>query len=254
MTDHQDWEQRPQYPQQGDGQQYPQNQPWQPDPRDYRQQPRQQSQQYDPYAHQQRLGGRSPYPRKGDGQLFQPGYGQQPPQPPYPTQGQPRPQPGSGQQPYPGQPQPQYAPPQPPQGRRKRHTARNVFAGIGGLIVVIIAIIVATSHGSPSSSPGAAAATTPAAAAVSPATCKLQTTFDYIERTTEPGLQPQADEIGNVDLAHCASSLDDFRQTAGQADGECTTIALASDNPGYDPNATPAPALHKIIESAGPGC
>jgi hypothetical protein len=42
MTDRQDWEQPPQYPQQGYGQQSPQDQPWQ-------------WQQYDPYAHQQRV-------------------------------------------------------------------------------------------------------------------------------------------------------------------------------------------------------
>lgn len=63
-----------------------------------------------------------------------------------------------------------------------------------------------------------------------------------------------ADEIGNVDFTDCSDSLADFRQTAGQADGECTTIALASSNPGYDPDAVPAPPLKHVIEAAGPGC
>ena len=54
----------------------------------------------------------------------------QPPQPPW-------------QQPY--QPQPQYAPG--PLPRRKRHTARNVLAGIGALIAVIIVISVAENSG-----------------------------------------------------------------------------------------------------------
>ena len=40
----------------------------------------------------------------------------------------------------------------------------------------------------------------------------------------------------------------------GQASGECTTIALASSNPGYDVNQVPAPPLRDVIESAGPGC
>jgi hypothetical protein len=76
-------------------------------------------------------------------------------------------------------------------------------------------------------------------------------------RTVWPPLQPQADEIGNTDYtdhAACADSLSTFASEAGQADGECTTIALASDNPGYNVNATPAPPLKDVIESAGPGC
>jgi hypothetical protein len=48
-------------------------------------------------------------------------------------------------------------------------------------------------------------------------------------------------------------TLSSFAATAGQADGECATIALASSNPGYDVNAVPAPPLKDVIESAGPG-
>jgi hypothetical protein len=107
---------------------------------------------------------------------------------------------------------------------------------------------------SASSSAPAAPASAPAAAAAASASCKLKTTFDYLERTTEPGLQPQASEIGNADYAACADSLATFRQEAGQADGECTMIAKASDNPGYDVNADPAPPLKDVIMSAGPGC
>jgi len=92
-----------------------------------------------------------------------------------------------------------------------------------------------------------------AKAAPSPS-CTRTTTFDYIERTTEPGLQPQADEIGNTDYSDCTDSLAGFAAEAGQADGECTTIALASSNPGYDADAVPAPPLRGVIESAGPGC
>jgi len=148
MTDRQDWEQGPQYPQ-GSGQPWPQDAPWGPE-------------QYDPGAHQRRLGGQQNAPQ---GQpWFQPGAGQ----PPYPGQQLPQgppgwQQPGYGQlPPY----QPQYVPgpaqpPQPPR-RRKRHTGRNVVAGIGGLIVLIIALTVANNHGSGN---GAAPAATASAAA-----------------------------------------------------------------------------------------
>jgi len=72
------------------------------------------------------------------------------------------------------------------------------------------------------------AATTPATPA---AACKLKVTFDYLVRTTEPGLAASAQEIGNVDFIDCTPTLQDFAQTAGQAQGECTTIARASRNP-----------------------
>jgi hypothetical protein len=78
--------------------------------------------------------------------------------------------------------------------------------------------------------------------------------FDYIERDVDPEAQTLAQEIGNCDLATGQNSLASFQQTAGQAPGECTTIALASDNPGYNVNAVPAPPLKDVIESAGPGC
>ncbi len=116
------------------------------------------------------------------------------------------------------------------------------------------ALSLAACGSAPSSPAPASPASSPAAAAKPSASCKLTTTFDYIERTTEPGLQAQADEIGNADYAACADSLSTFRQEAGQADGECTTIAKASDNPGYNPDAVPAPPLKNVIMSAGPGC
>lgn len=73
-------------------------------------------------------------------------------------------------------------------------------------------------------------------------------------RDDDPGASVIASEIGEVDIEYCTSSLTDFQQTAGQAAGECTTIAWAKDNPGYDVNAVPAPPLKHVIESAGPGC
>jgi hypothetical protein len=106
MTDRQDWEQQPQYPQQGYGQQYPQGEPWRP-------------QQYQPNAHRQRLDApQPPYPPQG-----------QPPYPPQgqqgwqqPPQGQPWPQPGYGQP-----PQQPYAPP--PASATRRGTCSPSLAG-----------------------------------------------------------------------------------------------------------------------------
>jgi hypothetical protein len=104
----------------------------------------------------------------------------------------------------------------------------------------------------PATSAAAAPATTIAGA--SPAKGCTSPAFDYIERDVDPEARTLADEIGNCDLATGQDSLATFQQIAGQAPGECTTIALASDNPGYDVNAIPAPPLKDVIESAGPGC
>jgi hypothetical protein len=88
----------------------------------------------------------------------------------------------------------------------------------------------------------------------------LKTSFDYVVRTTSSGIPATATAIGNINPATCSSSLSDFQATASQAQGDCTTIALASDNPGYEQayinasNPKPAPPLHKVIESAGSGC
>jgi len=113
-----------------------------------------------------------------------------------------------------------------------------------------------------SSSSSAAAAAKPKAshsashhpkAHASPA-CKRSLLPAYIIRDSDPGASIMADEIGATDEENCTSSLADFAATAGQASGECTTIALASSNPGYDVNQVPAPPLRDVIESAGPGC
>lgn len=105
------------------------------------------------------------------------------------------------------------------------------------------------------SATSAAASPTAASTAASPSpSCTLPNGQDLIVRDDDPQASVLAQEIGEVDLGNCTSSLDDFQQTAGQAPGECTTIAWAKDNPGYDVNAVPAPPLKDVIESAGPGC
>jgi hypothetical protein len=93
---------------------------------------------------------------------FRPGY-QEPPPPGYVQP-----------QPYPGQPQ--YAPGPPPQRRpRRNHTARNILAGLGGLVVVIIAISVAANGGHTVKTSGTAGASgqTAAAAVQAPATARI---------------------------------------------------------------------------------
>lgn len=162
-----------------------------------------------------------------------------------------------------GQPQWQqprhYQPPQPPPygppPQRPRKSRKGLIGlGCGGAAGLFVLVAVLASSSPSSSAPPAAQPPAPATAPSPAGSCKLKTTFDYIVRTVEPGSAPQAQEIGNVDLANCASALSDFAATAGQAAGECTTIALASQNPGYNADASPAPPLRHVIQAAGPGC
>lgn len=139
----------PQYGQPGPGQHGEQGGPWQ-------------REQYDPSAHRHRLG--------------------QPPQPPYPPQGQPWAPPGyqppqgppGWQQPGYGQQPPWGTPPGPPQPpRRKRHTTRNVLLSVGALVAAIIVIAVSESGGTTSST-GASAASSGIASGVNSAETAAQ--------------------------------------------------------------------------------
>jgi hypothetical protein len=118
----------------------------------------------------------------------------------------------------------------------------------------VLAAVLAGCSSATSSAVTSAAAHAAKVGAGGASSCKLKTTFHYIERDDDPGASVMADEIGNVDFANCQDSLSDFAATAGQAAGECTTIALASDNPGYDVDQVPASPLKDVIQSAGPGC
>lgn len=127
------------------------------------------------------------------------------------------------------------------------------FRQYGWAAVLIAVAAVAGCGGSPTATASPAAVHS-AATAPSPS-CTLKAGGpDYIVRDDLPGASVMATEVGNVDFADCTNGLTDFAATAGQAPGECTTIALASSNPGYNVNAVPAPPLKDVLQSAGPGC
>ena len=270
----------PEYPERGGRENYPPGQPSQPP-------------QYDPWADSQRQplpprGGpwayQEPSPqdwRRDGGRAVPPQFQtdrpdaqhyrapQSRPQPQFQPYQQPQHrQPGAQftqQPPRPAQRQPERSPqPRPP--RRPRHTARKVLAGIGGAaVIVIIAVnlLPDSGHGTPSAAASSSAKAPAASAAVSHAakpkakpspSCTLPDTPTYIVRDDDPGASVIASDIGNADYATCTTMLSNFAADAGEAPGECTTVALASDNPGYDVNEIPAPPLKDVIEAAGPGC
>lgn len=84
--------------------------------------------------------------------------------------------------------------------------------------------------------------------------CQLKPTRDLIVRSVSPGVPTSAQVLGDVDLLHCRSSVDLLRDTAPTGDGYCTEAAWASDNPGYNADATPARHLKKLVLAVGPAC
>jgi hypothetical protein len=119
------------------------------------------------------------------------------------------------------------------------------------------ALAVASCSAAASSTAAAPAASHPAAKATAKASPKpgcTASTANYLVYSSEPGTTPAVGETGSCDLATGQPVLAGFAATAGQAPGECTTIALASSNPGYNVNAASPAPLKGVIESAGPGC
>ncbi|MEU0253299.1 hypothetical protein ABZ299_12485 [Streptomyces sp. NPDC006184] len=67
------------------------------------------------------------------------------------------------------------------------------------------------------------------------------------------GVPDSAQRLGSSGYP-CESTLDTVRRTSPTVDGACTEAAWASDNPGYDADATPAKRLKNVQVSVGPAC
>ena len=78
---------------------------------------------------------------------------------------------------------------------------------------------------------------------------------DILVRQTRPGLPDDALELGggwqwNYNTNTCMTSVGFTIATASQGKGNCTEVALASGNLGYNVEAKPAAPLKKVIASA----
>jgi len=73
-------------------------------------------------------------------------------------------------------------------------------------------------------------------------------------RTVTATLPPSAQVLGSADLADCTPTIDSLSTTSPSDPGDCTSVALASDNPGYTPDLSPPPPLKKVIAAFGPSC
>lgn len=81
--------------------------------------------------------------------------------------------------------------------------------------------------------------------------CDMPTTRDLIIWERRPRIPDSAFTVGDADLSQCKPTVDTWPAGEPTGPGYCSKIAWASDNPGYDTEARPAPPLKKVIESVG---
>jgi hypothetical protein len=78
-------------------------------------------------------------------------------------------------------------------------------------------------------------------------------------RMIVPGIATTAQELGGEwAWDHVTNQCDDsvawMMATAPMTAGNCTQVGFVSQNPGYNPNATPARPLKSVVAQAGPAC
>lgn len=193
---------------------------------------------------------------------------EQPPWDSYPPTGQ-RGAPPSG---YRG---PQMPPPR--RARRKRPRKRNIILlAIAAFFVVGIIANALGANGKSAKAPTAAASSaavkaSPSAASRASATSKAiakaehacykrpPASGDIYVRMVTSGVSPQAQQLGggwvwNHTSNKCLTSVQMVMATAPLSAGNCTQVGYAADNPGYNPNATPAAPLMHVVAQKGPAC
>ncbi|MFD9651739.1 hypothetical protein [Streptomyces mirabilis] len=69
-----------------------------------------------------------------------------------------------------------------------------------------------------------------------------------------PGLPDSAQVLGDHGAADCKSTFEMLQSTSPTEAGYCTKAAYASDNPGYNADASPAAPLKKVQLAVGPAC
>lgn len=93
------------------------------------------------------------------------------------------------------------------------------------------------------------------ASPTSPASpCALEHEHDLIVWTTKPHAPAAAVLVSDVNPAACRLTVDEFRGTSPTGPGYCSVLARPADNPGYDPEAAPAPKPAVILQQYGPAC
>ena len=102
-----------------------------------------------------------------------------------------------------------------------------------------------------------AAARAAAAKAVSSTTaltCSNTNGPDYILWTQFGSAQPSAIQVGAYNLSNCTPTPQEIQSTSPKGTDDCTILAPASANPGYDINASPAPKPKGAVVTVGGAC
>src|SRR5579862_2975923 len=163
--------------------------------------------------------------------------------------------------------------PSPPRSARRKPPRRRdvILAAIAVLFVigVIANALGGGKHANTAVNAATATATSshPASSASPNATVKAEAVCerrglasgDIYVRRLSPGTQWRARERGgewvwNASLGKCLTSVQMAIATAPLSAGNCTQVGYKGDNPGYDPNATVAAPLMRIVAQAGPAC
>jgi hypothetical protein len=160
---------------------------------------------------------------------------------------------------------------------RNMPAKRWIWISAVGLLAVIGIIGSLASHpakqaaaASPDVHPSAAHTTKPTTASTKAPTAKAESAVskcgarppssgDIFVRMISPDQQPAAQRLGgewvwNNTTNTCDTSVQMMIATAPKGPGFCTQAALASDNPGYNADASPAPPLKKVVASTGAAC
>lgn len=136
-------------------------------------------------------------------------------------------------------------------GAEHAHRMHRIPTALAAAAVLLGAAACSSGSHTASSAPTTAASSAPATASAQP-TCK--TSRDVIVRYVTPGQPATAQVLGEYNAGTCASTFQDLQTTSPTDPGYCTQAAWASDNPGYNADATPAAPLKHVQVSIGPAC
>lgn len=142
---------------------------------------------------------------------------------------------------------------------------RSQWLVVGAVFVIALSLSGCVSGGSASSVASPSAAPTSSATSkafekkVNACDNKPWASGDIYVRMISPGVSAQAQELGGEwrwDYANnkCLNSVDLEIATAPKSPGNCTQVGYVDDNPGYDPNATPAKPMKNVVAQVGPAC
>ena len=149
-------------------------------------------------------------------------------------------------------------------GRRGRSRSFWTFAGAALAATLLLSSCAASSAAGDTASPSSAASSS---SATSQATAKAadacdnrpNASGDIYVRMISPGVPAETQQLGgewrwDVATGKCLTSAQMMIATAPTSAGNCTQVGYVADNPGYDPNATPAKPLTHVAAQAGPAC